>query len=115
MSCAFEAYCRHYTADVRPQRSAEFLVLNPEFPRSIHFAAGRAQAALKSMAGFTGRVNGRVDRLAGRLLASLDCGQIDEIIGELPAYLQGIVREANLINAAVRQQYIAHPVDSGLA
>ena len=36
--CAFEAYCRHYTADVRPQRIAEFLVLNPGFPRSIHFA-----------------------------------------------------------------------------
>ena len=78
--CAFEAYCRHYTADVRPLRIAEFLVLNPEFPRSIHFAAGRVQSALKGIAGFTGRVNGRADRVAGRLLASLDYGQIDEIM-----------------------------------
>jgi uncharacterized alpha-E superfamily protein len=113
--CAFEAYCRHYTADVRPQRIAEFLVLNPEFPRSIHFAAGRVQAALKGIANLTGRMNGRTDRLAGRLLASLDYGQIDELMGELPSYLQGIVRQSALINAAVHQQYIAYPIDVGLA
>jgi uncharacterized alpha-E superfamily protein len=113
--CAFEAYCRHYTADVRPQRIAEFLVLSPEFPRSIHFAAARVQAALKAIAGLTGRTNGRSERLAGRLLASLDYGQIDEIMGELPSYLQDIVRQAALINSAVHQQYIAYPIDIGLA
>jgi uncharacterized alpha-E superfamily protein len=113
--CAFEAYCRHYTADVRPQRIAEFLVLIPEFPRSIHFAAARVQAALKAIAGLTGRTNGRSERLAGRLLASLDYGQIDEIMGELPSYLQDIVRQAALINSAVHQQYIAYPIDIGLA
>ena len=36
-------------------------------------------------------------------------------MGELPAYLQGIVRQATLINAAVHQQYIAYPIDTGLA
>jgi len=113
--CAFEAYCRHYTADIRPQRIAEFLVLNPEFPRSIHFSAGRVQAALRAIAGLTGRMNGRSERLAGRLLASLDYGQIDEIIGDLPSYLQGIVRQATQINTAVHQQYIAYPIDAGLA
>ena len=30
--CAFEAYCRHYTADVRPRRIAEFLVLQRRVP-----------------------------------------------------------------------------------
>ena len=112
--CAFEGYCRHYTADVRPQRIAEFLVLNTEFPRSIHFAAARLQMALRAIASLTGRVNGRTDRLAGRLLASLDYGQIEEIMGELPTYLQGIVRQANSINAAVYQQYISYPIDAGL-
>ena len=39
-SCsALEAYCRCYTADLRPERIAEFLLLNPEFPRSVRFAA----------------------------------------------------------------------------
>ena len=43
-SCAaFEAYCRYYTADVRPDRVAEFLLLNAEFPRSVRFAAARVE------------------------------------------------------------------------
>ena len=35
--CAFEAYCRHYTADLRAERIAEFLILNAHFPRSIRY------------------------------------------------------------------------------
>lgn len=113
--CAFEAYCRHYTADVRSPRIAEFLVLNADFPRSIRFAIGRVQVSLKAIGAWTGQVNSHADRLAGRLLASLDYGQIDEIIGDLPAFLQGIVRQATLINRAVHQEYIAYAIDRRLA
>jgi len=113
--CAFEAYCRHYTADLRSIRIAEFLILNADFPRSIRFGASRIQASLKAIAALTGR-GGRAERLAGRLLASLDYGQVDEIVGEqLPQYLEGIVRQANQINAAVYQQYIHYPIDAALS
>ena len=113
--CAFEAYCRHYTADLRSIRIAEFLILNPDFPRSIRFGASRIQASLKAIAALTGR-GGRAERLAGRLLASLDYGQVDEIVGDqLPAYLEGIVRQSNQINAAVYQQYIDYPIDAALS
>jgi uncharacterized alpha-E superfamily protein len=113
--CAFEAYCRHYTADLRSIRIAEFLILNPDFPRSIRFGVGRIQASLKAIAALTGR-GGRAERLAGRLLASLDYGQVDEIVGDqLPAYLDGIVRQSNQINAAVYQQYIDYPIDAALS
>ena len=87
--CAFEAYCRHYTADVRPQRIAEFLVLNPDFPRSHSLRRGPAASLAAAIAGLTGRVNGRADRLAGRLLASLDYGQIDEIMARADAVPAG--------------------------
>ena len=112
--CAFEAYCRHYTANVRPMRIAEFLLLNADFPRSIRFAAGRVQASLKALAALTGRINGRPERLAGRLLAALDYSQIDEIFGILPSYLQDIVRQTNHIGGAVHQQYIAYQIDREL-
>ena len=91
-SCAaFEAYGRCYTADVRPDRVAEFLLLNAEFPRSVRFAAGRVESALRAIAQLTGRgAGGRAERLAGRLHASLDYGQVDEFLGEDPhAYLEG--------------------------
>ena len=45
-SCtAFEAYCKVYTASIRPEDVAEFLLLNAEFPRSIRFAADMIQEA----------------------------------------------------------------------
>ena len=112
--CAFEAYCRHYTADVRPKRIAEFLVLNTDFPRSVHFAARGIHSSLHALGTLTHRENGRADRLSGRLVASLDYGQMDEIIAELPAYLQGIVRQAGQINGAVHQQYVAYPIETVL-
>jgi uncharacterized alpha-E superfamily protein len=113
--CAFEAYCRHYTADLTSTRIAEFLVLNPDFPRSVHFAVARVQASLGSISVLTGHMNGHATRLAGRLLASLNYGMIDEIIGDLPTYLQGIVRQAGDIDSALFQEYVAYPADSGLA
>ena len=55
-SCsALEAYCRCYTADLRPERIAEFLLLNPEFPRSVRFAAARVESAIRAIAQLTGR------------------------------------------------------------
>ncbi len=87
-------------------------MLSAEFPRSIHFAAARVKASLAAVAAITGRPNTTADRLAGRLLASLDYGQLDEISSDLPTFLQGIVRQANQIGAAVHEQYVAYPIDS---
>ncbi len=92
-SCsAFEAYCQRYTADVRPERVAEFLLLSADFPRSVRFAVDTVEASLRSVARALGRSSaGRVDRLAGRLRASLDYSQIDEIMADsLQSYVQGI-------------------------
>jgi uncharacterized alpha-E superfamily protein len=110
--CAFEAYCRHYTADLWAARIAEFLVLNADFPRSIHFAVRRVQASLAAIGALTGQRNGAADRLAGRLHASLEFSLIGEIIGDLPAFLSDIVRQASQINDAVSQEYIAYPIDA---
>ena len=66
--------------------------LNVEFPRSVRFAAARVGSSLRTIAQLTGRgAGGRAERLAGRLHASLDYGQVDEILDEDPhAYLEGI-------------------------
>jgi uncharacterized alpha-E superfamily protein len=114
-SCAFEAYCRHYTADVRGRRIAEFLLLNAEFPRSIRYAARHIQTSLRAIGQMTRRGGGRAERLAGRLLASLDYAQIDELMADnFPATLDGIGRQCGQINAAVYQQFIHYPVETAL-
>jgi uncharacterized alpha-E superfamily protein len=116
-SCsALEAYCRHYTADVRPERVAEFLLLSADFPRSVRFAAARVESALLALARASGRGGGgRADRLVGRLHASLDYGQVDEILSDDPhGYLAGIIRQCALIHTALYQSYIAYPIESAI-
>ena len=116
-SCsALEAYCRCYTADFRPQRIAEFLLLNAEFPRSVRFAAARVESAVRAIAQLTGRgAGGRAERLAGRLHASLDYGQVDEILSDDPhVYLDGISRYCSQIHTALYQTYLTYSIEAAL-
>jgi len=116
-SCsALEAYCRHYTAVVRPERVAEFLLLNAEFPRSVRFAAAGLEAALLAIARASGRrAGGRVERLAGRLHASLDYAQVDEILSDDPhGYLAGINRQCALVHTVLMQTYTTYPIETAL-
>jgi uncharacterized alpha-E superfamily protein len=116
-SCsALEGYCRCYTADLRGERIAEFLILNPDFPRSVRFSAARVESSLRAIAQLTGRGMGaRAERLAGRLLASLDYGQVDEIFGEgLHTYLSGIDAQCIAIHAATSQCYVSYPIESAI-
>ena len=116
-SCsALEAYCRCYTADFRPERIAEFLLLNAEFPRSVRFAAARAESAVRSIAQLTGRgAGGRAERLAGRLHASLDYGQVDEILSDDPTPIStGSAATAAQIHTALYQSYLTYSIEAAL-
>ncbi len=67
-SCsAFEAYCQFYTADLRSQRIIDFLLLNPDFPRSVRYSVGMVRNCLK-MISSTNKPPGanRADRISGQ-------------------------------------------------
>lgn len=116
-SCAaFESFCKVYTANIQPDRIAEFLLLNAESPRSLRFAATMIQNALQAITKITTVRNaGRVERLAGRLRASLDYDQIDEIMGgSMHSYLENIQFQCRQINQALYQVYITYPIDVAL-
>ena len=116
-SCyGLEGYCRQYTADVRRDRVAEFLLLDAESPRSVRFAAASLESALLALARYSGRrAGGRAERLAGRLHASLDYAQVDEILAEDPhAYLAGISRQCAQIHTALYQMYIGYSIELAL-
>ncbi len=117
-SCtAFAAYCHVYTADLRPDRIVEFLLLNEEFPHSICFAVNSLQDALESIADITTiRRGARVSKLAGRLRATLSFGQIDEIMaGGLHAYLGDVMHQCDQIHASIHHVYISYAVEAALA
>lgn len=116
-SAAFEAYCRHYTAEVRPERLAEFMLLNAEFPRSIRFAVDRVDDSLRAIARSLGRTSsGSPGRYAGRLMAALNYSQIDEIMADnLVGYVQSIARQCGQVHSALYQTYISYSIDAAIA
>ena len=116
-SCtAFEAYCHAYTADVKPERVADFLLLNAEFPHSVAFSAVQIDQALRSISGTSGTQKGqRVERIAGKLRASLCFGHIDEVIhAGLHGFLADIQRQCALIHHELHQIYITYPIQTAL-
>jgi uncharacterized alpha-E superfamily protein len=116
-SCtAFEAYCKAYTADLRPDRIAEFLMLSPSFPHSIRFSADALETALKHIgAEVSSRRSARVERIAGRMQATLAFGQIDEIMSSgLQAYLETVLRQCAQAHSALYQTYITYPIEAAL-
>ena len=116
-SCtAFEAYCKAYTAQIKPDRIAEFLLLHQSFPHSIRFSAEALEAALKEIGREAGsRRSAAVERIAGRLRATLGFGQIDEIMaGGLETYLDGILRQCGQVHGAMYRTYISYPIEVAL-
>ena len=82
-SCAaFEAYCKAYSAELRPLRIAEFLLLNSDFPHSVRFSVESVHAALEQVGDLTERKAPSPVRLAGRLRATLIFSQIEEIMAD---------------------------------
>src|SRR5438874_4914587 len=98
---AFEAYCKAQTAEIRPLRVVEFLLLNPELPHSVRFSVDRMNAALHIIGDLTERREKLPARIAGRLRAKLSFSQIEEIMEEgLAGYLDHIREECAEIHAA---------------
>jgi uncharacterized alpha-E superfamily protein len=116
-SCAaFESYCKVYTAELRADSVAEFLLLNPEFPYSVCYAVERMSAAIAaiSQTSFT-KASVRIERIAGRLRASLAYAQIAEImIGEVHRCLHDVIEQCESLHAAVHMVYIDYPIQSAL-
>jgi uncharacterized alpha-E superfamily protein len=114
---AFEAYIRHYTADLRPERIAEFLLLNAEFPRSVRFVVDRVEDSLRAIARSLGRPsNGRPERFAGKLRAALNYSQIDEIMADNPLrYLESIRKQCDQVHTALYQTYITYSIEAAIA
>jgi uncharacterized alpha-E superfamily protein len=114
-SCsAFEAYCKVYTADLRPDRIAEFLLLNPEFPYTVRYSVERMHFALETIAQVSSaKKAARIERISGKLRSSLAYTQIDDIMPrELQRYLNNVVEQCRSLHVAVHQAYIDYPIES---
>jgi uncharacterized alpha-E superfamily protein len=114
-SCtAFEAYCKVYTAEMRPERVAEFLLLNPEFPHALRFGADRLSRSLEAVREATGRKSDRLTQLAGRMTSALSYTPLEEIIGNMHEFSANIRKLCGQIHSSIHQVYIAYPVEAAI-
>jgi uncharacterized alpha-E superfamily protein len=115
-SCtAFEAYCKVYTADLRPDRVAEFLLLNGEFPHSVRFAADHVQRSLESInEAAASRRSPRVAKIAGRLSAGLMFTPLDEVVAGLAEFFADIQVQCARIHAAIYEVYITYSIEAAI-
>jgi len=115
-SCAaFQAYCKAHTAELRPLRVAEFLLLNPGFPHSVRFSVDMIHAALTAISELTERKAEQPVRIAGRLRATLSFSQIDEIMASgANAFVDSIRWQCSQAHTAIHQIYFDYSVESAL-
>jgi uncharacterized alpha-E superfamily protein len=113
---AFEPYCKEYTAAIQPEKIAEFLLFDAEFPHSVRFSVDRIVEALGAVApGAPPSRRVACGRLAGRLKAAVDFGQIDELTGgSIDTFLVNISRQCEQIHSAVFAAYIAYDAETVL-
>ena len=115
-SCtAFEAYCKVYTADLRPERVAEFLLLNNEFPHSVRFAADQLQRSLEAInQAAASRRSPRVAKIAGRLSAGLMFTPLEEVVASLAEFFADIQQQCARIHTAIYEVYITYPMEAAI-
>jgi uncharacterized alpha-E superfamily protein len=115
-SCtAFEAYCKVYTADLRPERVAEFLLLNSEFPHSVRFAADRMQHSLECInEAAASRRSPRVAKIAGRLSAGLMFTPLEEVVEGLAEFFADIQQQCARIHVAIHEVYITYSIEAAI-
>jgi uncharacterized alpha-E superfamily protein len=105
---ALEMYRKH-SKQIDPSKVADFLILNREFPRSVHSCLDRAAHSLHAITGSPlDAFSNKAEQRLGRLLAELNYTQIDEIIGGgLHEFLDGLQTRLNGIDDAIFETFFA--------
>ncbi|MBE0615950.1 MAG: alpha-E domain-containing protein [Burkholderiales bacterium] len=112
---ALEMYRKH-SKRIDPFKVADFLILNRDFPRSVHSCLSRAAQSLHAISDSAlDAFSNKAEQQLGRLLAELNYTQIDEIIaGGLHEFLDGLQTRLNRVDDAVFETFFAlRPITNG--
>lgn len=105
---AFEMYRKRY-GRLSPRKVVEFLLLDREFPRAIHFCLLAARESLHSISGTpVGTFRNTAEKLMGQLCSELSYAAVDEIINAgLHEYLDELQTKMNSVGAEVHHTFLA--------
>ena len=111
---ALEMY-RQRHGMVRMDKTAEFLILDREFPRAVRNCLKRADGSLHAITGTpAGSFQNPAERMLGRLVAELDYTVIEEVISDgLHEYLDTLQAKLNSFGGALHDAFFAPQLASG--
>jgi uncharacterized alpha-E superfamily protein len=114
---AFEMYRKRH-GRLSPDRVADFLILDREFPRAMHDCIVKAEESLHAISGTPlGTFQNLAEQRLGRLRSEFDYAQIQEIItGGLHEFLDAFQAKLNRVGAAIHETFFAlRPVTAGVS
>ncbi len=105
---ALEMYRKRF-GRITPVDVADFLILDSEFPRAIHFCLIKTEDSLLSITGGQhGRFRSQAEKRLGRLRAELDYTQIGEIIDQgLHEFIDEFQIQLNQVGEAIHETFFA--------
>lgn len=105
---AFEMYHKRH-GRIAPSAIVQFLLLDPEFPRAIHFCLRAARESVHAISGTPpGMFRNSVEQLLGALCSELAYAQVDEVIqAGLHEYLDVLQTKVNQVGAGIHETFFA--------
>jgi uncharacterized alpha-E superfamily protein len=105
---AFEMYRKRH-GRISPRGVVEFLLLDREFPRAIHFSLLAARDSLHKISGTPlGTFRHAPEKLLGQLCSDLAFTGVDEIVNAgLHEYLDGLQTRMNHVGAGIFETFFA--------
>jgi uncharacterized alpha-E superfamily protein len=104
----FEVYRKVYRNVIQPEKVAELLILRPDMPRSLAACMHEVVTNLKLVANVQ---SADTQRRAGRLMADLQYGRIDEILSTgLHAYLTQFLDRVGDLGAGISRDFLVAAV-----
>jgi len=95
---------------ISPKQVADFLIFDPEFPRSIRHCIANAIFSLHKITGTPqGSARNRAEKILGRLQADLDYTDIDEVIEfGMHEYLDSLQVRLNQVGEEISTTFFRH-------
>lgn len=109
---AFQAFRKKLGVELTPQKIVEFLILNAQFPHSLHFSIVQLRGALKELAAETeNRTSRELERIVGKMHHDLEFAEPEEIVeGDFLAYFDRFRKDLMAVHSHVFGLYISWEV-----
>lgn len=108
---AFEAYRKAYRASMEPANVVEFLLLSPDFPRSVRYCLEHAEEQLARLG--DPQQLGPARRRIGRAFSELQYREVDELLDDLHPFLDRMQHHVWRVADTVADEFFRHHPDGG--